>query len=121
MTTTEAEPATDEELDAACEAMRPAAQRLVGAVRLCDAGLVRAAFAEAQAVDVPLGRSPLGVLALVLADEVGRREENAVARATRAERERCLQLTVEVVRMPPARTFEGLKRLPQRISRGDQP
>lgn len=109
----------DEELDAACLSMQPLARVFVNAVRSRDDARTRAAFAAVARADVPLGRSPLVVLALVLADEVAVAEDSGLAR--RAERERCLQLAVAVARVPGAAIIEQARRLPARIASGERP
>jgi hypothetical protein len=121
MTQTTEPAVTDAELDAACLRMLPAARAFVDAVRLRDDARTRAAFAEIQQVEVPLGRSPLAVLALVLADELCIRDAVVAGKATRAERERCVQLAVSVISDSSVRMLDNARRLPQRISRGEQP
>lgn len=118
--------ATDAELDAACLRMQPVARKLVDAVRSRDAGLTRAAFADVYRVDVPLGRSPLGVLAVVLAEEIIVAEsvpgaDRIATAATRAERDRCVRLAAAVARTDGAVIVSQARRLPSRIARGDQP
>lgn len=112
---------TDEELDGACLRMLPVARRFVEAVNSRDDARTRAAFADVQRVDVPLGRSPLVVLALVLADELAVRDYIVARKATRAERERCVQLAISVISDSGVWTIDNARRLPERISRGERP
>jgi hypothetical protein len=110
-----------DELDAACQRMLPAAARFVAAVRARDEPATRAAFADAQRVQVPLGRSTLAVLAVVLADMVTAKAATAAGGATIRERTRCVHLAVAVITDSPTRMLENARRLPERISRGEKP
>jgi hypothetical protein len=115
---------TDAELDAACLRMQPAARKLVDAVKSRDPALTRAAFADVYRVDVPLGRTPLAVLAVVLAEELIVAEavpggDRIATAATRAERDRCVRLATAVARTTGAGIVEQARRLPTRIARGD--
>ena len=117
---------TDAELDAACLRMQPAARQLVDAVRARDPGLTHAAFVAVHHTDVPPGRSPLGVLVVVLAEEIILSEavpgaDRIAVAATRAERDRCARLAAAVARTAGAGIVEQARRLPTRIARGDQP
>lgn len=112
---------TDAELDSACMRMLPAALAFVEAIRTRDEAGTRAAFARVQKVDVPLGRSPLVVLALVLADELCIRDAIVAGKATRAERDRCVQLAISVINVSGVRMLDNARRLPERISRGENP
>jgi hypothetical protein len=118
--------ATDAELDAACLRMQPAARKLVDAVRSRDPALTRAAFADVYRTEVPMGRSPLSVLAIVLAEEFIVAEavpgaDRIATAATRAERDRCVRLAAAVARTDGAAIVSQARRLPTRIARGDQP
>lgn len=117
--------ATDEELDAACLRMQPAARAFVAAVRDRDPAHTRAAFAGVHQVETPLGRSPLGVLALVLAEELIIAETvpgaDRVALAANVERERCLRLATFVAQAEGANIVTQARRLPARIASGARP
>lgn len=112
---------TEAELDAACLAMLPLARAFTDAVRARDQDAVRAAYAAVQQTEPVMGRSPISILALVLADELNLAEAIGHQPAVRIERERCRRLVLAAIAGSGPEVLDRVKRLPRRIATGEQP